>query len=156
LLGSVATFVVMMIVFRGAFWVWFMLFWVANSVRDLVQAALLKNQIKNPVAFQAALEAFKDAKHKKKRRRRRGREAIEAPQPAVQFPPPAASGDYVPPARTTGELKKPDEFVFDPDNPPPSVTEGTTRLLEEERPAEDERYVQDERYVPPSAARNPE
>ena len=35
LLSSVGVFLVMMFIFRGAFWVWFLLFWVANSVRDV-------------------------------------------------------------------------------------------------------------------------
>jgi hypothetical protein len=148
LLSSVGVFLVMLFIFRGAFWVWFLLFWVANSVRDVVQAFLLKQQIKNPVAFQAALEAYKEEKHKKRRRRRRDRERLETPPAPVTLPPPRVpSGEYVPPARTTGELEKPKGFEFDEAEPPPSVTEGTTRLLEDE---------EREGYAPPSAARQRE
>jgi hypothetical protein len=154
LLSSVGVFLVMLFIFRGAFWVWFMLFWVANSVRDVVQAYLLKQQIKNPVAFQAALEAFRDEKHKKKRRRKGDREELPPPPPQTSFPPRVPSGEYVPPARTTGELEKPRELTFDHDNPPPSVTEGTTRLLDEEQAQQV--APEDARYVPPSAARHRE
>ncbi len=152
LLSSVAVFLVMLFIFRGAFWVWFMLFWVANSVRDVVQAYLLKQQIKNPAAFQAALEAYKDDK-RRKRKRKRHEEPEALPPAPVAYPVPTPhppSGDYVPPARTTGELKKPEEFSFDPDNPPPSVTEHTTRLLDEQKRDEESRFA------PPSAARNRE
>jgi hypothetical protein len=152
LLTSVTVFLVMLFLFRGAFWVWFMLFWVASSVRDVVQAYLLKQQIKDPAAFRAALEAFKEEKGGKRRRRRRERERAalaSAPTP-VTLPPPRAAGDYIPPARTTGELVKPKAYEFDPDNPPPSVTEGTTRLLEEEQPPEDSSYA------PPPALRQGE
>lgn len=140
LLGSVAFFVAMLAIFRNAFWVYFLLFWVANNVRDLVQAYLLKQQIKDPAAFKAALETFKEEKHKKKRKRNRRRRQAELPEvpPVVTLPPPA---------RTTGELKEPETPAFDPANPPPSVTEGTTRLLDDE--ASDEH-----RYVPPSAVQN--
>jgi hypothetical protein len=152
MLSSIAVFGVFLFIFKGAFWVWFLLFWVFNSVRDVVQAYLLKQQIKNPAAFQAALEAYKEEKHKKRRRRRGRRQEELPPAPIVQpVPPPrVASGDYIPPARTTGELKKPAEFQFDPDNPPPSVTEGTTRLLEDEPPPDDLHFH------PPSEARNRE
>jgi hypothetical protein len=155
MLTSVTVFLVMLFLFRGAFWVWFMLFWVAASVRDVVQAYLLKQQIKDPVALQAALNAFKEEKRGKRRKRRRDREreALEAPQQPVSLPPPrTAAGDYIPPARTTGELVQPKEYAFDPDNPPPSVTEGTTRLLEEKPPP----AADDQSYAPPSAVRQRE
>ena len=142
LLSSIGVFLVLLFIFRGEFWVWFLLFWVANSVRDVIQATLLKQQIKNPVAFQAALEAYREEKGKKRRRRRRGRaELPDAPAAVAVSPPHHPSGEYVPPARTTGELVKPRDYEFDADNPPPSVTEGTTRLLDDE-PAE-------ETYRPP-------
>jgi hypothetical protein len=134
LIGSIATFLVMMIVFKGQWWVFFLLFWVANCVRDLVQASLLKQRMSNPAAFQAALEAFHEERNgrKRKRKRNRDREALPEPQTPVSMPPPpVAQGDYLPPARTTGELPKVEEFVFDPDNPPPSVTEGPTQLFDD-------------------------
>jgi len=134
LLTSVAVFVAMLVMFRGAFWVYFMLFWVASAVRDLVQAALLRNRITNPVAFQAALSAYRDEKDGKKKRRRREK---AAEQPALAEPPRAVSAvgsdplpSYVPPARATGELEPPSGHAFDSENPPPSVTEGTTELLD--------------------------
>lgn len=134
LLGSVVTFLVLLFVFQGAWWVYFVLFWVANNVRDLVQATLLKRQITNPVAFQAALEAYQEerAGKKKKKKKKDEKAEIESGYQPVSLPPPTPSGSYVPPARSTGELEKPRDFVFDPDNPPPSVTEGTTRLLDDE------------------------
>lgn len=147
LIGSIATFSVMMIVFRGQWWVFFMLFWVANSIRDMIQAYLLKQQMKSPAAFHAALEAYKSEKGTKRRRRRRREEAALPEARTPEALPPPATGAYVPPARTTGELKKPDEFVFDPDNPPPSVTEGPTQLFD------DAPQPEPEWEAPPPAAR---
>jgi hypothetical protein len=144
LLGSVAVFLAMLFIFRGQWWVYFLLFWVANEVRDLAQAYLLKRQIQSPAAFMAALEAYKEQKgRKRKRKRRRDREEqeqpaqLQAPPQAVPIPPAAAP--------TTGELVRPEEYAFDPSHPPASVTEGTTELLDKER-----------RYVPPQAAGNRE
>ena len=133
LIGSVATFLVLLFIFKGAFWVYFLLLWVANCVRDVIQANLLKRQITNPVAFQAALAAYKEESGGKKRKKKHAE--LAAPPASVETPNRPISGDYVPPARNTGELTAPEERHFDPDNPPPSVTEGTTRLLEEERNA---------------------
>ncbi len=151
LLGSLATFTVMLVVFRGQWWVFFTLFWVANCVRDLVQAALLKKRMTNPAVFHAALEAFQEEKQgKRKRRRDRDKQQLAPPPPPQAMPmPPVAYGDYLPPARTTGELPKlePDHFEFDPANPPPSVTEGPTQLFDENR-EEREEYS-----GPPPAAR---
>ena len=150
LLGSVGVFLALLFIFKGAFWVYFLLLWVANNVRDVVQASLLKRQITNPVAFQAALQAYKDEKHKKKRRKReKQRGELAAPPEPVDIGEPV-HGAYVPPARPTGELEKPKEFVFDPEAPPPSVTEGTTRLLEDEaEPSSDARFA-----PPQSVTRN--
>lgn len=138
-LTSVAVFVAMLVMFRGAFWVYFMLFWVASAVRDLVQAALLRKSISNPKAFHAALDAYREEKGSKKKSRRQKR--AERDQAQLQEPPRAVSvvtstlpADYVPPARTTGELEKPAGYNFEAGNPPPSVTEGTTELLDKERP----------------------
>jgi hypothetical protein len=143
LLGAVAVFLAMLFIFKGAFWVYFLLFWVANEVRDLAQAYLLKRQIQNPHAFKAALEAYKEQKESKRSRRRRRREkAAQEAQAALPAPPESV---VLPPSRTTGELKEPEEYVFDPANPPPSVTESTTQLLDKEP-----------RYMPPEAARNRE
>lgn len=141
LLGAVAVFLAMVFIFKGAFWVYFLLFWVANEVRDLAQAYLLKRQIQNPYAFKAALEAYKEQKGSKRKRRRK-RQEEEAAQAALPAPPESV---VLEPSRTTGELKEPDEYLFDPANPPPSVTESTTKLLDKEP-----------RYMPPEAARNRE
>lgn len=151
LLGSIGVFLALLFIFKGAFWVYFLLLWIANNVRDVVQASLLKRQITNPAAFQAALGAYKDEK-RKKRRRKRGAEAeqLAAPPEPVALDSGPVHGDYVPPARTTGELARPQEFSFDPENPPPSVTEGTTRLLEEDEPAPSG----EPRLAPRSAVRN--
>lgn len=137
-LTSVAVFVAMLVMFRGAFWVYFMLFWVASAIRDLVQAALLRKSISNPKAFHAALDAYREEKDGKKKRRRRKEAQAQA---ALQEPPRAVSvvdsnplPAYVPPARTTGELEKPAGYSFDMAEPPPSVTEGTTELLDKEAP----------------------
>ena len=70
LIGSITTFLVLMFIFRGSFWVYFLLLWVANCVRDVIQANLLKRQITNPVAFQAALSAYKEDHGKKKRKKK--------------------------------------------------------------------------------------
>jgi hypothetical protein len=140
LLGAVAVFLAMLAIFRGAFWVYFLLFWVANEVRDLAQAYLLKRQIQNPLAFRAALDAYKEQKSSKRKRRRKRH---EEEQQAAALPPPPATIATPPPARPTGELVKPDAFEFDPVNPPASVTEGTTELLEKQP-----------RYRPPEAASN--
>jgi hypothetical protein len=147
LLGSIATFTVLMFIFKGAFWVYFLLFWVANNVRDVVQAYLLKRQITDPAAFKAAIEAYRCEKEsKKKRKRREEREAqaaLQAPQQPVSLytPAPQSQPVYVPPARTTGEIKKPEGFEFDPDSPPPSVTEHTTELLDSETAEQTRRFV---------------
>jgi hypothetical protein len=137
-LTSVAVFVAMLVMFRGAFWVYFMLFWVASAIRDLVQAALLRKSISNPKAFHAALDAYREEKDGKKKRRRR-KAAQE--QAALQEPPRAVSimdsnplPAYIPPAKTTGELEKPAGYDFDQGEPPLSVTEGTTELLDKEAP----------------------
>lgn len=137
-LTSVAVFVAMLVMFRGAFWVYFMLFWVASAIRDLVQAALLRKSISNPKAFHAALDAYREEKDGKKKRRRRKEAQAQA---ALQEPPRAVSvvdsnplPAYVPPARTTGELEKPAGYDFDMAAPPPSVTEGTTELLDKKAP----------------------
>lgn len=137
-LTSVAVFVAMLVMFRGAFWVYFMLFWVASAIRDLVQAALLRKSISNPKAFHAALDAYQEEKDGKKKRRRRKEAQAQA---ALQEPPRAVSAvdsnplpAYIPPAKTTGELEKPAGYDFDQGEPPPSVTEGTTELLDKEAP----------------------
>lgn len=153
LIGSLLTFFVLMFVFRGQWWVFFLLFWVADSVRDLVQASILKRQIQNPAAFHAALEAFKDKKKEKRRRKRRERDSDDEPK---ALPAPAHVENLVssqphhayvePKAPTTGKLSKPEGLVFDPENPPPSVTEGTTRLLDDR--AEDGEETP--RYMPPN------
>jgi hypothetical protein len=122
LIGSITTFLVLLFIFRGSFWVYFLLLWVANCVRDVIQANLLKRQITNPIAFQAALSAYKDD-HGKRKKKKKHEELPPAPV-AAEIPSAVASGEYVPPVRNTGEL-------FDPDNPPPSVTEGTTRHLDQ-------------------------
>jgi hypothetical protein len=129
LLGSIATFLAFLLIFRGQWWVFFLLLWVANNVRDLVHASLLKREIKNPAAFQAALAAFHDEKDEKRKRKREKRELRKAKRAGVL--PAAAPADLADAPRTTGEIEKPKELAFDPLNPPPSVTEGTTRLLDE-------------------------
>ena len=139
LLTSIAVFIAMFVMFKGAFWVYFMLFWVASAVRDMVQAALLRKSITNPRAFQAALDAYREEKDGKKKSRRKRKEAAE--QAALQEPPRPVSvvnsdplPAYIPPARTTGELEKPAGYDFDMSEPPPSVTEATTDLLEKNGP----------------------
>lgn len=141
-LTSIAVFIAMFVMFQGKFWVYFMLFWVASAIRDLVQAALLRKSISNPKAFHAALDAYREEKggKRKSRRKRRQAEAL-AQQAALQEPPRAVSAvdsnplpAYIPPAKTTGELEKPAGYDFDQGQTPPSVTEGTTELLDKEAP----------------------
>ena len=139
LLTSIAVFIAMFVMFRGAFWVYFMLFWVASAVRDMVQAQLLRKSISNPAAFKAALDAYREEKGGKRKARRKRRAAEE--QMALQEPPRPVSvvtsnplPAYMPPARTTGELEKPAGYDFNMSEPPPSVTEGTTELLDKDVP----------------------
>lgn len=139
-LTSIAVFVAMLVMFRGAFWVYFMLFWVASAIRDLVQAALLRKRISNPKAFQAALDAYSDQRCSKRERKRRQRKEREQQQALPEPPRPVSAvtssfaPDYVPPVRSTGEVEKPGEYDFDAGSAPPSVTEGTTALLDKEQP----------------------
>jgi hypothetical protein len=137
LLGSILTFVALMIIFRGQWWVLFTLFWVADAIKDFVHAQFIRKNISDPVAAKAALDARKDKKkHKKKHKRH-----AEA-EPAAQIPAPPQPV-YTAPAPTTGEIEKPRELDFE-ENPPPSVTEGTTRFLDEDAADAEAR-----RYVPP-------
>ena len=126
LIGSVATFVVLMVIFRK-WWVLFTLFWVAHSIKDFVHLNYIRRTITEPVAAKAALDARRKG-HGKKRKKRHGAEP-EGVTPYIPAPPHTA----IPaPAPTTGELEKPRELDFEHREPPPSVTEGTTRLLKGE------------------------
>jgi hypothetical protein len=145
LVGSLAAFLTFMVIFRQ-WWVFFLLFPVAHAVRDIIHAKFIKNNVTNPFAAMAALEET-DKERKGKRQKRKRRRTESLPEAAsethplyVAPPQPVFSS----PAPTTGELEKPRELEFDPANPPPSVTEGTTRSLDDR-----EREARLREYEPP-------
>jgi hypothetical protein len=132
-LSSLAFFLVMFFIFDQAWWTLFLLFWVADPLKDIIHLLVLKNTIPDPVARKAAFEARKGKKKKKKKEKDAqaattgeisANPQLEAPSEAASVASGVASYDFA--------------------SQPPSVTEGTTRHLEEtERPQP--------RYVPPAA-----
>jgi hypothetical protein len=131
-LSSLAFFLVMFFIFDHAWWTLFFLFWVADPLKDYIHLSVLKNTIQDPVARKAALEAKKGKKKKKKKEKEAAATTGEiAPKPLLEAPsePATVSSGGVP-------------YEFAP--APPSVTEGTTRHLEE-------RDQPERRYVPPTA-----
>jgi hypothetical protein len=126
LLSSIAFFAVMFYIFGGAWWTLFLLFWVADPLKDLVYLGVLKKSISDPVARKAALDARKGSKKKKKKEDADATTSGLAPDTAE----PVALASVGQP------------FELAP--VPPSVTEGTTRHLDEREPSPP-------RYSPPTA-----
>ena len=120
LLGGLALAGILYIAFHQ-WWVIFLLFPVAFAARDLIAARLIKDQVKDPRAALAALRSQK--------RRRKHEWNLDLPEISEPVPlPPAPVANYVPPeVPATGELFE--------SSPPPSVTEHTTHLLDEEKAA---------------------
>lgn len=127
LITSIAVFTALMIVI-GDSWVWFLLFWIFFAIRDVARVYLLRRTVTDPLALRAAIEETTDCA---KKRRKRERRRLQAPAPP---PPPVPV--VAPP---TGELEAgPRDWSS---TPPPSVTEATTRQLDEKSPGP--------RYAPP-------
>jgi hypothetical protein len=137
LVTSIAVFTAMMIIF-GKGWVWFLLFWVVFAVRDVVQAYLLRRTVQDPAALKAALEVAEDGHGRKRKRRRERRRALEGAPEAVPLTAPRVPE----PVKSTGELEEPARDWEAA--PPPSVTESTTRHLEDKDP-------RPPRYAPPGS-----
>lgn len=132
LLGSITAFLVLLFVFKGAWWVFFLLFWVGGAVKEVAQTVILKNQIKDPAAYRAAIEEFRHKRKGKGRNRTSGHDEV------APVATPAVLTSEAAPAPPTSS------FEFDPAKPPPSVTEATTRHLDEHV-----EEVHAPRYVPP-------
>jgi hypothetical protein len=128
-LSSLAFFLVMFFIFDQAWWTLFLLFWVADPLKDYIHLSVLKSTIQDPVARKAALEAKKGKKKKKKKDKEAAATTGEI-APQLEAPSEAAS---------IAAGGTPFEYAQ-----PTSVTEGTTRHLEESDHREP-------RYVPPAA-----
>jgi hypothetical protein len=131
-LSSLAFFGVVFWLFKGSWWTLLILFWVADPLKDLIHLAVLKNTISDPAARLAALDARKSKKGKKKKVESEERIEENAEPRPVGAPQPVAS------------LPSRDE-AYGFASPPPSVTEGTTRHLDDREPSAP-------RYVPPPTA----
>jgi hypothetical protein len=143
-IGSIALFAVMMIVFKAQWWVLFFLFPLADAIKDLVHAQFIRRNVTDPYAAKAAFEARKGSK--KKRGKKHRQQENDAQTSYTPGPPQTA---YPVAAPTTGELEKPRELEEPREYDftgiePPSVTESTTRLLEK-----DGADPEAPRYVPP-------
>jgi hypothetical protein len=133
-LGNLLTSVVVFTTFHfifDAFWTWFLLIWVGFAVRDVVQAYLLKRTVTDPAALKAAIEASRDdgdRKARRKKRRERKGELSAPPEPVAL----ESTHERVYSAPSTGEIAPP-ELKWEA-GPPASVTEGTTRHLDDKAP----------------------
>jgi len=135
LLSAIAFFGVVFFIFKGAWWTLFLLFMVADALKDVVYLTVMKKTIADPVVRTAALDATK----KQKKKRKREGKAISADEKAL--------GSAAP--RPTSAIPLDREYEFS--SPVPSVTEGTTRHLEDSREESVNEAASRPRYEAPNA-----